>query len=210
MARRQQRNIQLCLIRCGQTTWSAEQRLHGAVDLPLSPEGREAVANAAEGVRTSRIATVYHPDTEAAAETARAFARTVGAKNHAVAELIDPDLGLLEGLEKQVFAERFQKRFRQWELDLLRLAPPEGEPVLEARARVFAAIARIIRRSRSEEVAVVLGSLTLGLLRCRLADRPASDVWELLRNRPDVERYCLTAEQVKELETEARAEAVTA
>lgn len=210
MARKHRKTIQLCLIRCGQTTWDAEKRVHGAADLPLSDQGREAVAAIAEGIRTGRIATVYHPDTEAARETARAFAEAVEAKTRAVGDLIDPDLGLLEGMAVQVFAERHPKRFRQWEQDPLRLVPPEGEPVAEARARVFSALGRIVKRSRSEEVAVVLPPLSLGLLRCRLADRPASDLWPLLRDRPDVERYCLTIEQVKSLEAGMKVDAVSA
>lgn len=210
MARGQDDCLLMCLIRCGETTWNAEDRVHGAVDLPLSAAGSAAVRNLPLNARTGRIGTVHHPDTEAAAATAKAFADKVKAKAKVATELLDANLGLLEGLEMQVFAERFRRAHRQWGQDPLRLAPPDGEPILEFRSRLFAAVARILKRARSEEVAIVLSPLGLGLLRCWLADRPTSELWAMLRDRPDVERYCLTKDQVKDLETEARAALVSA
>ncbi|MCH8007064.1 MAG: histidine phosphatase family protein, partial [Planctomycetes bacterium] len=150
--------------------------------------------------------TVHHPPDAAGGQPAELFARAAGAKAKPVDELADPDLGLLEGLLRQDFAERYPKRYRQWQDDPLTLSPPEGEEIAEARARIFAALARVLRRSRSEEVAVVLHSLGLGLLRSWLADRPAGDLWTMLRGRDRVERYALTGEMIEWLEDATRVE----
>jgi broad specificity phosphatase PhoE len=176
----------------------------GAADLPLSPTGRAYVTAEAERVFAGRIATVCHPDVEAAAESAAIFARTVRAKTKTVVELGDPNLGLFEGLTSQDIADRYPKRFRSWDDDPLSLVPPEGEPMSEARARIFAAVARLLKRTRSDEVAIVLGTLGLGLLRCWLADLPESQMWRLLDDRPGIERYVLAPSQVEELADAAR------
>ncbi len=121
-------------------------------------------------------------------------------------ELADPDLGLLEGLGEQAFADQFLKRYRQWQDDPLSLSPPEGEDLSDARARIFAMVARILRRSRADEVAVVLHSLGLGMVRCWLADRSPADLWEALRAARRVERYVLAVEMIKWLEAVAKPE----
>ncbi len=189
----------LNVIRCGETTWNAEGRLHGRSDLPLSISGRTSVSADAASIEGGRTGTVFHPPDDAAAETAQIVARRVGAKTKSVDELADPDLGVLEGMSEQAFAERFPKRYKQWQEDPLSLSPPEGEDVAEARARVLKAAARLLRRARSQEVGVVLHPLGLGFLRCWLADRPPSEVWAMTRVRPRIERYLVSAGMIDRL-----------
>ena len=199
MPRRQDSKL-LYLIQCGETSWQREDRLHGATDLPLSNGGRASVLASATQCAAMKIAAIYHPADEAATDTAKIFAETLGAKTRTVEELADPDLGLLEGLTDRVFAERFPRRYKQWEDDPLSLSPPEGEDLAEARARIISAVARTIRRSRSDSIGIVLHRLGLGLLRCWMADRPVRDLWLLLEDRPPVEQYALTAPMIQWLE----------
>ncbi len=200
------RTITLALIRCGETTWDVEGRLHGHSDLPLSIDGRTAVSADVATLNGERLGTIYHPPDDAAIETAQIVAGGAGAKAKAVAELADPDLGVLEGLTAKDFADRFSKRYKQWQEDPLTLTPPEGEPLVDARARLFAAISRLARRSRHGEIGIVLHPVGLGLLRCWLADRPSADLWSLVRTRPRIERYLLGPELVAELAEVAKAE----
>ncbi|MCH8210238.1 MAG: histidine phosphatase family protein [Planctomycetes bacterium] len=203
-------DILLDLIRCGETTWEAEARLHGATDLPLSPEGRASVCAAIVTLAPKRFAVVFHPPDEAATDSAHIVAEAVGAKTKAVAELAEPDLGLIDGLTEKDFAERFPKRHKQWKEDPLSLVPPEGEAFGDAQARTFRACAKILRRSRGDRTAIVLRPLALGFVRCWLADRPAGDVWASLANRPQIEQYLVAQELVESLEQAARAEPLNA
>lgn len=200
------KTITLALIRCGETTWDVEGRLYGCSDLPLSIDGRTAVSEDVASLDCGRIGTIYHPPDDAAIETAQIVAGGTGSKAKAVAELADPDLGVLEGLTAKDFADRFSKRYKQWQEDPLTLAPPEGEPLVDARARLFGAISRMARRSRHDEIGIVLHPVGLGLLRCWLANRPAADLWSMLRTRPRIERYLLAREMVSELAEAANAE----
>lgn len=191
------RAVQLRLIRCGETTWQSDRRVRGVTDLPLSEEGRAAVLAAASARSRRRSGTIHHPPDEAATETARLLAGPSRARTRASDDLADPDLGLLEGLAENDFADRFPKRLRQWREDLLGLVPPEGEAISDARRRLFPALARIIRRSRGAEVGIVLHPIGLLLLRAWLADRPvggfrgARGEAHLIDDRPRVERYLL-------------------
>ncbi len=200
------KSVVLSLIRCGETAWDAEGRLHGRSDLPLCEEGRASVVTDAVALEGTRIAAVHHAPDEAATETARIAARAAGARTKVVADLAATDLGLLDGLTEQTFAERYPKRYKQWHHDPVSLSPPDGEQVADARARLFAAAARLLRRSRSAEVALVVHPLGLGLLRCWLTDRPSIDVWTLIKTRPRIERYALGVEVVEWLEGAAKAQ----
>ncbi len=199
-----QKTIVLSLIKCGETTWEVDGRLQGRSDLPLSPQGRSSVEQDVAMLAGHRMGTIYHPANEAASETAKLVARLVGAKTKPLAELAEADLGLLDGLTEQAFADRFPKRYKQWQEDPLSVSLPEGEVVGEARARLFLALGRLLKRSRGDEVGVVLQSLGLGFLRCWLADRPPTELWTLLKCRPRIERYLLAMETISRLAEAAR------
>jgi broad specificity phosphatase PhoE len=206
MARRT--SIMLCLIRCGATTWDAAGRVHGSTDLPLSDAGRTAIAAQLHRLGPVKVSIVHHPNDEAAAETARMCAAAIGSavKTREAPELADPNLGLLEGLTQEEFAERFRSRHKQWRDDPMSLSPPEGEEMPAAAERIFRAVARILHRSRGEEVALVVHDLGWAMLRCWLADRSLED----LRDMADaagmlIERYALPLDAI-----DALAEAVAA
>lgn len=186
----------LTLVRCGENTWNAEGRVHGRSDLPLSIAGRTDVTADVAVLAGRHVATVYHPPDDAAAETARIVAGAVGGKSKAMPELTEASLGVLEGMSTTSFADRFPKRYKQWQEDPLTLSPPDGEDLADARSRIFSAVARLARRTRGDEAAVVLHPLSLGFLRCWLADRPPTDVWTLVRDRPRIERYLVAMDMV--------------
>lgn len=206
----------LNLIACGETTWNQEGRLLGSADLPLSQPARStaiteaehlaAMIEARDGKSRSPISTIYHSPDEAAAETAQVFASALNTKVKPVDGLTDPHLGLLEGLTEQMIADRFPKRYKQWRKDPTTVSPPEGEELVDARARLFRTLARLLRKSKSRETAVVLHDLNLGFLRCWLAGAPTQQLWQMVRDRPLIERYVLADSLPSAMEEAAGAE----
>lgn len=200
------KTITLRLVRCGDTPWSEQNRLFGSTDLPLSDAGRAELAEAIKRLTEGKAASVYHPADEAAEQTANAFAKALRGKTRVVPDLADPALGVLEGMTQQEFSDRFAKRHKQWHDDPLSLTPPEGEDFVLARSRILTALARILRRSRSNEVVVVLHSLGIGFVKCWLLDRPCNDIWRLLEARPRVERFAIDTDMIDAMETAASLE----
>jgi broad specificity phosphatase PhoE len=195
--------ITLCLIQGGQTIWDADRRVHGSTDLPLSENGRRAVLDELGRHPLAKATVIHHPNDEAATDTAQLVADRWGAKTRVVDELADPNLGLLEGLSATDFEDRFPSRHRQWEDDPMSLTPPEGEPLTVAAQRIFRAVAKVIKRSRGSELAVVLHDLGAGMIRCWLADRPLGDLWSMVHDRPQFERYVIPISMLAELERAA-------
>ncbi|HVP72243.1 MAG TPA: histidine phosphatase family protein [Phycisphaerales bacterium] len=194
-------SITLMLIRCGETTWDAQGRVHGATDLPLSEGGRAAVMAEVQRLGGARSTIIHHPQDEAAADTARLCAMA-GEKLRDVAELADPNLGLLEGLTEQEFAERFRSRSKQWKDDPITLSPPEGEDVSAAAGRIMRAVAKIIRKSRGESVAIVLHNLGWSMLRCWIAEKPLSSM-RSMEDGPIIERVIIPLSMMDSLEKAA-------
>ena len=58
----------LALVRCGETAWGAEGRLHSTTDLPLTSRGRDLTGAAARRLLASPPSALHHPADEAAAD----------------------------------------------------------------------------------------------------------------------------------------------
>jgi probable phosphoglycerate mutase len=194
-------SVVLCLVRSGETAWEAEGRVHGMTDLPMSEAGRSAVAASLDRALIGSMSAVHHAPDEASTETARMLSSRTRARLRSVKELIDPDMGLLEGLAAADFEERYPSRQRQFEADVLTLEPPEGEPIVKARARILGAVHKVMRRSRSGEVGIVLGDYGVGFVRTWLANLPASQLRDLQTARPHVERYLIPLALLDDLES---------
>ena len=189
------------LARCGETVWANEGRVRGITDLPLSDSGRAMTIEDSRRLdKAHDVSVVFHPPDEAATETAEIFSSVMDNKTKAVPGLLDPDLGLLEGMTQQDFAERYPKRYKSWREDPLTLSPPDGEDVSLARNRLFNEIARVIKKSRGSEVVLILHDLGLGMLRCWLTDQPSTEMWTMVRERPRIERYTLDALMLERLQ----------
>lgn len=212
----------LWLIRSGETAWQREQRVQGRTDLPLSTEGRTALASdlaqlggaglptpqgspeqehgqRPAGLLTGKPSLIHHAADEAAKESAAMVARQFGARTKANADFDEPDLGLLSGLTMEHFEERFPTRFRQWEEEPLSLVPPEGEAMEDARTRVLDALGRLARRHRHEVFGLVLHPIALALVRAALEGRPGRELWNMLAARPRVERFLLPDDAEQQL-----------
>jgi len=204
MAKQKRSTRLLCLIHRAETTWEKEGRIQGSTDLPATKEGLIAVKEAFRQIKTEHIATVYHPDSEASLSTAKLVAAEIKAKTKKVTNLSDPNLGVFEGLSIKAFPERYPKRFRLWKDDLLSLSPPDGEEIDKARNRILLAVAGVLKRSRSEEVGIVLPPIAAGFLRCQLEEIPLNELWSMLKSGSFIERYCLNLNQLHSLEGNAR------
>ncbi len=168
-------NKTLFLILCGDTPWDRESRLRGRTDLPLANAGRAMVVSETarlEQMGIGDLKVIYHPDDEAARDTAGIFAGALKVKTKVAFALADPDLGLLEGLTQDEFEERYPRRHKQWLDDPLALIPPEGESLTDAKERVFRAVAKIVGKSRREKVAVVVHPVGYGFLRALFTRTP--------------------------------------
>lgn len=156
----------LYLVRHGATTVSAEDRFAGAVEVPLSPEGRKQAARLGERLATERIDAIYTSPLMRAVETARLVAGQRGLEPTLVDELREIRHGHWEGLTRAEAQARSPGEYAAWEEDPFTFAPEGGESGLAVLARALPVIRTIVGRHAGGHVLVVSHKATLRLVLC--------------------------------------------
>ena len=161
-------HIELVLIRAGATEWDDAGRLQGRTDLPLS----EAAAAAFEAEAATLPATVPAPavvytapddaSTQSARFVAGAFEPAVKVKP--ITGLAAVSLGLWQGLLPTELETRHPRKYKTWCEDPAAITPHEGEPLLDAEARILAALARLADKAASSPLTVVLRPFEMALV----------------------------------------------
>lgn len=188
----------LWLFRCCDTSWEECGRLRGASDLPASEasvaEIRAVVARMQEGPSV-----LYHPPDEAAAETAQVISARFACRVRPAPGLLNPSLGLLEGLATDEFERRFESRYAEWIASPLTMEPPEGEPLAQARARILDATADLLGAHAGERLGLVLQPIALAMVRDSFARGDGTRLWERIEGRAAVTTYALAPGSADEL-----------
>lgn len=168
----------LYVIQAGRTEWSEQTRIDSTVGVPLSPAGASATREIATELAGRNITAIYGSHNESDRQTAQIVADVLSVRPHASEDLRELDYGLWQGLRIEDIKHRHTRVYRQWLEAPMTICPPEGEALHEAQGRVVAAIEKIVRRHRDQNVLAVLHPLVAGLLRCRLIGINLSNIWE--------------------------------
>jgi probable phosphoglycerate mutase len=173
----------LFLARHGATTASAEDRFAGAIDTPLSDEGRRQARLLGERLARENIEAVYASPLSRAMETARLACREPQ-PNPALREIAH---GHWEGLTRTEAELRYPNEVAAWEEDPFTFAPEGGESGVAVLARALPAIREIVERHQGQQVLVVSHKATLRLVLCSLLGIDAKGY----RDRLDQSPACL-------------------
>ena len=173
----------LFLIRHGATTASAEDRFAGAIDTPLSDEGRRQARLLGQRLAREDIDAVYSSPLSRATETARLACR----EPVPIADLREIAHGHWEGLTRAEAEQRFPKEIAAWEEDPFTFAPDGGESGVSVLARALPVIRDIVERHQGGRVVVVSHKATLRLVLCSLLGIDAKGY----RDRLDQSPACL-------------------
>lgn len=197
--------MHLLLIRHGETEHNAQQLAMGRADIPLSERGRrQALALAAAlggGVPpmvpgAPTISAVYSSPLSRAATTAEPLAKALGVAVHTEPDLIEMDIGEMEGQTYGVVRERYPEFLRAWLSDALADAamPGGGETLRQVQERAWGAVAAIRDRHPGETVAAVTHNFVIVTTLCRALALPLAQFRRL--------RHELAAVSVVELAPE--------
>jgi glucosyl-3-phosphoglycerate phosphatase len=121
----------LILVRHGETTWSAEGRLQGQEDSPLSPEGRRQVELLAPLVARLQPTRVLSSDLQRAYDTSWLLEYPAPELDP---RLREADLGDWTGRHTSDLRAEACKEYRAWRAG--RYTPPNAEPWEQLRLRV--------------------------------------------------------------------------
>jgi len=170
--------MRLILVRHGATEWSTALRYQGWSDVPLSPEGREQARLLAERLRAEAIAGVYSSDLARALDTAGLIAAQHRLSVVSLPDLREANFGRWEGLTFEEISRQDHQLAATWAADPARIAPPDGETVVQVIERMNRAVTRIEAEvGEGTAVAVTHGGAIRALL-CHVLKVPPERLWQ--------------------------------
>ncbi len=160
----------LLLVRHGQIAANAARVWHGSTDSELTDRGHEEARRTAEHLALARpsVRALYSSPLLRTRQTAAAIAARLGLEPRLEPGLAEYGIGELEGVSYATLLDehRFFDRIRA-DRDY---APPGGESPRQVVERAIAALERIARAHRGEEVVIVSHGAALGLALGQLID----------------------------------------
>jgi glucosyl-3-phosphoglycerate phosphatase len=184
--------FRLVLWRHGQTTYNAEHRFQGQLDVPLNAVGRAQAERAARHLAGLRPAQIWSSDLSRASVTADYLAQLTGLTVQHDKDLRERYGGAWEGLSTDEIREQYPNELQNWD-------PPGGEPVSVVAERTCGAFLRIAAAAPPDSLVVVVGhgaSLSWGMSQLlglgeRVTGGLGNCCWCLLSRRGDGGRWRL-------------------
>ena len=142
-------------IRHGETTWNAEQRLQGQLDIPLNTLGERQAAQLAGTLRGEGLHRVIASDLGRAWQTAQALAAPLGLPLEAEPGLRERCFGVLQGHTYAEIDSRWPDLARRWRTRDVDFEPEGGESLRQFNARCLGTLDRLAARYPGQSLAVV-------------------------------------------------------
>ncbi|MBM4293982.1 MAG: alpha-ribazole phosphatase [Deltaproteobacteria bacterium] len=145
----------LYLVRHGQVADGHTDRYHGANDIGLSEAGLRQLENLAGELRGQPLAGIYASDLTRARLGAEILARGREVEPQCFPELREIHFGIWEGLNFSEIADRYPRELEARFADLANYRLPEGESLMDVRARVLPKLRNLLAAHPGEALALV-------------------------------------------------------
>lgn len=154
--------ITLYIVRHGQTVDNLENRIQGHTDSPLTKLGVRQAEAVADRLASEDFAAIYSSDLGRAVRTAEIVAARHDLPVRTSPLVRELNLGDVQGLTGDEFAQRWPEEYRLWKLDSIAHRPPGAESIQSAIERCGIFVQQVLaEHSDGDKLAVVVhgGSL---------------------------------------------------
>ncbi len=171
--------LQVLLIRPGATEYNQQGRVQGTLDIPLCEDGRQEVEKMVDQLRTQPISAIYASPCQSAQQTAAALGSALDLKSKPLDLLQNLDHGLWQGMLVTDVKMKQPKVYRQFQEQPETVCPPQGETISEAKKRVQATIAKLIKKHKAAGlIALIVPEPLTRVVRNVLRHEPLGDLWK--------------------------------
>ncbi len=171
--------LQIVLIRPGSTDYDQQQRIQGALDIPLNEQGNVEVAQLIDQLQAMGIETVYASVGQPAHESGKAIAKALKVKLKKLDRMQNLNQGLWQGMRIEDVRRKQPKVYRQWQEQPENVCPPEGEMLNEAEGRVRATMAKLLKRHKEGVIGLVVSEPMASLVRHFIQQDELGDLWKV-------------------------------
>jgi probable phosphoglycerate mutase len=172
--------LRIILVRPGATDYDQQERIQGALEVPLNAEGAAEVAAVLEQLKDKGVKAIYASPGPAAQQTGETLAEGLHLKLRKLDRMQNLDLGLWQGLQVGEVRYKQPKVYRQWQEQPENVCPPEGEMLSDASGRVEAAMTKLLRRHKEGVIALVVPEPLASLVRRFVKHEDLGDLWKAL------------------------------
>jgi len=150
---------------------------------------------ATEYDQQGRITAIYTSPSQAAQQTAEALGEAIDVKVKTLDSLRNLDHGLWQGMLVADVKAKQPKVYRQWQEQPATVCPPQGESVGDAEDRLQTAVAKLVKKHKSQGLVALVLPEPLASLLCHLLrhdalgdlwnSRNGSEPWEIIDSVPE-------------------------
>lgn len=166
-------DMQLILIRHGETLWNKEGRVQGISDIELSDSGVEQARRLALSLKDSDIGVIHASPLKRAYRTAEIINSFHQKKIAVHPELMEMDQGDFEGLSFKELMSREKEFIHRWIADPASVRMPGGESLIDVQIRAWQSIEKMI--ASGQDALVVAHNFTIAAILCRLRNISLSE-----------------------------------
>lgn len=176
---------QVLLVRHGDTQASQADRFTGAMDIPLSKEGRIHASELAVRLARFPLDAIYASSMQRAQETAGFTARVHGLEVTPVPEFREVDHGVWDGKNRQEALQLSgQAALDEFDRDPFHFRPQGGESAEEVLQRAAPVLSGLVKRHDGQTILVVAHETTNRLLICKFMGLDPAQYRQKLAQRP--------------------------
>jgi probable phosphoglycerate mutase len=172
--------LRIVLVRPGATDYDGEQRIQGALDIPLNRQGLMETARVVDQLRDKRIEMIYAAPCKSAVESAEILAKDLDVRLKKLERMQNLNLGLWQGMQVSEVRHKQPKVYRQWQEQPENVCPPDGEMIEQAEQRIRAAMNKLIKRHKDGVIALVIPEPLASLVRRHFKNDDLGDLWKAL------------------------------
>lgn len=170
--------VQVLLIRPGATEYDQQGRVQGTLDVPLCEDGRQEVEKMVEELRGQPVSAIYASPCQSAEQTAEALGTVLNLKTKTIDKLQNLNHGLWQGMLVDEVKTKQPRVYKQWLDQPETVCPPQGETLGLARQRVQAALAKVLKKHKSDGLLAIVSPEPLAsVIRHVLGGGEWGDLW---------------------------------
>ncbi len=169
--------FRIVLVRPGATDFDDQGRMKGCLDMPLSDCGRVQVERIASELAGVELSSIFTAPCQSARETATRLAAGRLARVKVIECFRNIDHGLWHGKLIDEVRRNQPRLYRQGQDSPVSVCPPGGETIQQAKDRVIKALRKLVKRSASGVVALVIPDPLASVVQSILENEEMRDLW---------------------------------
>ncbi len=177
------------LVRHGQTEWNRVERFRGHADIPLNEQGKEQADKVAAFLANAKIDAVYASPLQRTLQTAQPLAQTHQLQVQASPDLIDMDVGALEGLTIEEARQSFPEVMDKWVSAPGHVKFPKGEAMRSVRTRIEKLLGELLAAHPDQTVALVTHRILCHVTLCLVLDLDLDRLWRFRQDNACINRF---------------------